>query len=279
MTQAPESPGSGVSIGADDAADASPRMTSPAQVARVIGELSEVIGQTVGERLRWAPPGAATRAGDAVAAFFALIPSRPVVDNAGGSGFNDSLWLFALARALQPRLIVESGTHKGHSAWLFRQACPEAAIHSFDIAPERLQHRAADVAYHTGDWTECALEAGDPAHALVFFDDHISHARRLREAWSRGFRRLLFDDNFPAHSLYATGGPPLPTLAMITDPELAVGSEIGWARKGKTYRYTYSKTDEGGAAALIADYLPLPELAPITRYPLGSALTAVRLVD
>ena len=113
----------------------------------------------------------------------------------------------------------------------------------------------------------------------MFFDDHISHARRLREAWSRGFRRLLVDDNFPAETLYATGGPPVPTLAMVRDRELAFGSEISWARSGKRYSYRYSEAEEGGAGDLIAGYAVLPDLAPLTRYPPGSALTAVRLRD
>lgn len=118
-------------------ADALPVMTSTREVARLIGKLADLIADTLHRQLSWAPPDAASRARQAVADFFALYPRRPVLDNSGGSGFNDSLWLFALARALRPELIVESGTHRGHSAWLFRQACPEAEIHSFDIAPDR----------------------------------------------------------------------------------------------------------------------------------------------
>ncbi|MGF1608652.1 MAG: hypothetical protein ACFCUQ_04600 [Kiloniellales bacterium] len=261
--------------GADDL----PAMTNPAERARLQVLLTDLAGGTLAKSAAFAPPGAATRAQAAVAEFPALYARRPLRDNSGGSGFNDSLWLFALARAFAPSLIVESGTHRGHSAWLFRQACPQAEIHSFDIAPERLSHREPDITYHACDWSDVALSARDPAASLIFFDDHVSHARRLREAHARGFRLLLLDDNFPAHALYATGGPPLPTLAMITDPALATGGRLAWTRKGKAYSYNFDAAAVADVRALVADCLVLPELAPLTHYPLGSCLTLVRLAD
>ena len=40
------------------------------------------------------------------------------------------VWL--TAKELKPKLIVESGTYKGQSAWLLKEACPNAKIISFD---------------------------------------------------------------------------------------------------------------------------------------------------
>jgi len=252
-------------------------MISTAEQQRLITAISTLVSESIAKVLPCPSSEAAARGADAVSAFFALYPRRPLSDNRGGSGFNDSLWLFVLARAIAPRLIIESGTHKGHSAWLFRKACPDAAVHSFDIAPERLSYREPGVEYHTHDWSETDFGEVDPATSLIFFDDHISHAARIREAHERGFRLLLLDDNFPAHNLYATGGPPVPTLAMITDPELAFDSEITWFRKGKTYSYHYCEADVADARSLVADFVVLPELANLTRFPAGSALTFVRL--
>ena len=254
-----------------------PAMISTAEQHRLIETISKVVGDSLAKVLPCSSREAKNWGAEAVAAFFALYPRRPLSDNRGGSGFNDSLWLFAMARAIAPRLIIESGTHKGHSAWLFRKACPDAMVHSFDIAPERLSYREPGVTYHSHDWSETDLGKVDPARSLIFFDDHISHAARIREAHARGFRLLLLDDNFPAHNLYATGGPPVPTLAMITDPDLAFDSDITWFRKGKTYSYRYSADDVGDARQLIADWMVLPDLAPLTRFPPGSALTFVRL--
>ena len=257
-----------------------PAMISTAEQQRLIAVIGSRVGESIAKALpagsAGAPHGPAALGAEAVSAFFALYPRRPLSDNRGGSGFNDSLWLFVLARAIAPRLIIESGTHKGHSAWLFRKACPDAEVHSFDIAPERLSYREPGVTYHTHDWRETDFGQVDPARSLIFFDDHISHAARIREAHERGFRLLLLDDNFPAHNLYATGGPPVPTLAMITDPELAFDSEIAWFRKGKSYSYRYCEADVGNARALVDDFVVLPDLAPLTRFAPGSALTFVR---
>ena len=261
------------------AGDPLPSMISTADGARLRQELGAVIRDAAEGALAFALGGTGAAIDDAVAAFFDVFPDRPVVDNKGGSGFNDSLWLFLMARLLAPRLIVESGTFRGHSAWLFRQACPEAAIHSFDVNPDQLRHRDPATSYHIGDWAGADLPPIDAGTTLGFFDDHISHAKRMVEAHARGFRLLLFDDNFPAWSLYATGGPPVPTLAMIMDETLAFGRTLSWTRNGKTYAYTYEAAHVGNARSLIADYAVLPDLAPVTRYPPGSGLSVVRLVD
>ena len=263
--------------------DGHPRMTSPdsagapdrqARVRRCARALS-------GHRLL-GEPGRLAAAEAAVEELCARYPARPVRDNKGGSQFNDSLWIFVVARALGPGLIVESGVHRGHGTWLLRQACPEAQIHSFDIDLGKLVYRDPAGRYYERDWHDVALPDSDPADSLIFFDDHISQARRVIEAHGRGFRRLLFDDNFPAEALYATGGPPLPTIHMVLDQTLRAGRAIAWRRNGKDYSVTLDDSDLAQIAqarALIADVHPLPELGPLTRYALGSGLTLVDLVD
>ena len=272
-----------VSAGPDERPLEPRHMTSPAEAERQRAAASAVIAPALEDLAPLLPEPAradpVARAGAALDAFPAVFAARPVRDNAGGSGFNDSLWLWILARLLGPALIVESGTHKGHSAWLFRRACPQAEIHSFDVSWDRLRHREPDVRYHREDWSGAAPR-GDPARpSLVFLDDHISHARRIREAHARGHRLLLLDDDFPAHQLFATGGPPLPTLSMILDPTLEDGREIAWTRNGKAYAFTFRRAEAEAARALIAGHLSLPDLAPATRQPPGSGLALVKLVD
>jgi hypothetical protein len=210
--------------------------------------------------------------------FLALYPDRPLSENKGGSGFNDALWLYAIARLLAPALIVESGTWRGQSAWLLRQAAPEAEIHSFDVErPEGPFQETRGVHYHLCHWTERPICPSGQGLALLFFDDHVSHAQRLVEAVERGFRLALFDDNFPAEQLHATGAPPVPTLAMLCDPTAEAGRVIEWQRNGKIYRYHDVLERRAAARDLIEDLLVLPELAPITRHPPGSRMTMVRL--
>lgn len=255
------------------------RMTSAPERARWLGELQALLRASLASPESLLGPEAADRAAAALADFEALYEARPLRDNKGGSGFNDSLWLYVLARALSPSLIVECGSFRGHSAWLFRQACPAAEIHSFDVDTSQLVHREPSVGYHQGDWSETALPPVAAAESLLFLDDHINHARRLGEAHARGFRRLLLDDNFPVHQLYATGHPPVPTLAMILDPALPLEREIAWTRNGKAYSCRVERAEVEAARALVERALVLPELAPLTRQPPGSALTLVKLVD
>ena len=258
--------------------DAPRRSLSQSLQSRLDRELAAVICDAVRKDLSCAPHGAEERAREAVFRFQTLYENRPVRDNAGGSGFNDSLWLFALTAALAPQVIVESGVHKGHSTWLFRQACPDASIFSFDVTMKNRAHVDEKTTYYENDWMESALPFDPlPERHLIFFDDHINHAQRLREAYGRGFRQALFDDNFAAHNLYATGGPPVPSLAMLFDAELAAGTELAWTRNGKAYSYRFEGAEREEALGLVASMAMLPELAPITRYSLGSGLTFVRL--
>lgn len=212
-----------------------------------------------------------------VEGFLPLYDDRPVRDNSGGSGFNDSLTLYVITSLAEPALVVESGVHKGHATWLLRQACPDATIHAFDIDYGCLVYRDAAVRYEMCDWSQVAVGPVDPAASLAVFDDHVNQCRRVREAYDSGFRLLVFDDNYPADQLYATGVPPVPTLAMLYDAELVPGTELRWLRRGKPRTYTYNPDDTYGAVELIDRAVTLPDLASATRYPLQSGLTIVRL--
>lgn len=251
-------------------------MTSPKQVTRLQDAVAATLAPALTEILR-RDATAGTR--DAVAEFFTLYEKKPILNNKGGSLFNDSLSLYVTMRLLRPDFILECGTYRGNSSWLFRQACPEAAIQTHDVDHAQLAHRAADIVYIEGDWMDFPLPDFDPARAVAFFDDHINQALRLRQAHDRGFRRALFDDNFPAHNLYATGGQPLPSLAMLMEDELEGGETFTWVRHGKRYSYRYEPEHAQGAKALIARYLPLPDLTAVTRYSPQSGLTYVELLD
>jgi len=232
----------------------------------------------VSREARLLPEDAGARLYQMIEDFFRLYRERPVRDNAGGSGFNGSLTLYVLARLLAPRLIVESGTWQGHSAWLLAAACPGAEVHSFDIEHANLLYRDPRVTYHLGDWTGTDLGRPDPAEALVFFDDHVSHAQRLREAATRGYRTLILDDNVPAQALYATGLPPVPTVDMLFDARVKPGDEIEWRYRGRLQRFVCRPAD-WTAAALVREYHKAPPLADVSFYRPHIGLSLVRLGD
>jgi hypothetical protein len=252
------------------------RLLSDKLQARLERQLADTIAATL-TRLHLMPAGGSQELAAWIGEFFNIHADSPAGENPGGSGVNDSLWLFTLTRALRPSRIVESGTHRGHSAWIFHRARPGTRIDSFDVDTSKLAWSHELLHVHQGDWTQTIQPDPANAAALVFFDDHINHARRVAEAHARGFRWLLVDDNFAATQLHATGGPPLPSLAMLFDPEVVPGDEIAWSRNGKDYAWTYTAEAEHGARELIESYEPLPDLGEITRFPPGSGLSLVRL--
>ena len=244
--------------------------------ARLERQLSDAVAAAL-TRLHLMPAGGSSDLGAWIGEFFRIRADSPAGENPGGSGVNDSLWLFVLARALQPARIVESGTHRGHSAWIFHRACPDTPIDTFDVDTGQLAWSHELLRAHQGDWTGWVAHDPANAEALAFFDDHINQARRVAEAHARGFRWVLVDDNFAATQVHATGGPPLPSLAMLFDSEVVPGDEIAWSRGGKDYAWTYTAEAEHGARELIDRYAPLPDLGEITRFPPGSGLSLVRL--
>ncbi len=257
------------------------RLETPALVRRQLARLEAVVDRMAETLLvPLAGPDARPRAQQALQTFHEIYDRRPVRDNSGGSGFNDSLWIFIVAAALDPPAIVESGVHRGHSTWLFRQACPNAALFCFDINLKNTQYTDDFASYCENDWMTLELPAEiDKERSLLFFDDHISHAQRLLEARGRGFRLALFDDNFPADQLYATGGAPVPTLAMLADQDLNASdpSDIVWLRNGKRFHYRYDPPAQTTARSAMSSYRMLPDLAEITRFSLGSGLSLVEL--
>ncbi|WP_119165650.1 O-methyltransferase [Algihabitans albus] len=252
-------------------------LCTPKLRAKLAGHLAEALAPAIAAIRDLEVEAVAEPLRAAVGDFQSLYDERPLTSNKGGMQFNDSLCFYLVARALAPRFVLESGSFQGHSAWLLRQALPEAEILSCDIDHSQLRHRAEGVMFHEGDWIGAELPTIDPARSLAWFDDHTDHCRRLAEAQARGFRHVLLDDNFPAENLYATGGPPIPTLAMALDPDLADGEDLVWRRRGKVYRYRFETKHTLDVASRIEKLVVLPDVTCITRYNPPSGMTYVRL--
>eukprot|EP00667_Euglena_gracilis_P009734 EG_transcript_9894 len=143
-----------------------------------------------------------------------VYPNRPIKDNRLGMGFNHAFLAWLYADHLRPDVIVENGVHKGQSTWLLRQASPNATILSFDPNADLITHWDPNVTYFVGgpafrkpgfrvrpfvDFGEVAWSelVPDRRHALVLFDDHQNHLKRLQQLQANGFRYAMFDDNWP----------------------------------------------------------------------------------
>ena len=63
--------------------------------------------------------------------FRTIYEKRPIKNNNGGMLSTHMFYVWVTAKALKPKLIVDSGTYKGQSAWLLKEACPNSKIISF----------------------------------------------------------------------------------------------------------------------------------------------------
>ncbi|XP_077218973.1 uncharacterized protein LOC143853128 [Tasmannia lanceolata] len=145
--------------------------------------------------------------------FVPIYETRPIKNNMYGMGFDHSFGLWFIARWLKPVLMVESGAFKGHSTWVLRQAMPETPIVSLSPRhPEKYLKKGpayvdGNCTYYAGkdfvdfgslDWGSVMKKHGvsDLSRVLVFFDDHQSELKRLKQALKAGFRNLIFEDNY-----------------------------------------------------------------------------------
>ncbi|QEE40064.1 MULTISPECIES: hypothetical protein [unclassified Methylobacterium] len=202
---------------------------------------------------------------DWVREFWCLIPTAPVRQRRGGSGFNGALQLYVAMRALKPDVVIESGVFRGLTTWVIRMARPGARIFCHDPNLSGLQYRDPQARYSTADWSTVDWSGIDPAVTVAFFDDHVAQGRRVVEAQSRGLTRLLFDDDAAGHRIHAHGGPAHPTIAMITSPD--PGSEpIRWTRNGRPFEQPANDPLVRKAGRLIARAHAFDDLHRATGY-------------
>ncbi|WP_375455186.1 hypothetical protein [uncultured Methylobacterium sp.] len=197
--------------------------------------------------------------------FWTLIPTAPVRQRRGGSGFNGALQLYVAMRALAPRTVIESGVFRGLTTWVIRQACPAATIHCHDPDLSGLQYRDANATYSTADWSQADWSRLDPAATVAFFDDHVSQGRRVIEARRLGLTRLLFDDDAAGHRIHAHGGPAHPTIAMI-EALRDRAEPIRWQRNGRAFEQPADDPLAREAAAGIARAHAFDDLHRATGY-------------
>lgn len=255
-------------------------MTTPALSDRLKDELADLaqvfFDDHLGPNISLPTPHSLRQA---IERFFEVYANRPIRQDRKGSGFHNLFWLYLTVVTLNPKLIVESGVRKGMSTWILRMAVPQATIHSFDIDLSKLVYRDASIHSHEHDWTQLDWEGVDRTASLCFFDDHLNQARRLREAYDRGFRTLVFDDNAPAHKLYRFGRPGVPTIEMLMDQSLDHDQRIEWVWHGQMQHYDYRDEDTFEARRLIKYRAMYPDVAALTGWGPFSFLTFVKLID
>lgn len=137
---------------------------------------------------------------DLVDVFLSLYDQRPVVDNHGGMLSTHLFWTWYILQKLDPPAIIESGVFKGQGTWIMRKACPDAKIYSID--PDLSQRVYIDDSalyfsddFNLIDWS--GFEGRVKEKTLCFFDDHQNAYARLQQMKWLGFKRAMFEDNYP----------------------------------------------------------------------------------
>jgi hypothetical protein len=216
-----------------------------------------------------------------VSEFREIYLNAPITMNNYGVHFSTGLFLFLIARRRVPALIVESGVYKGLSTYLLSAASPKAILHAFDPNLTELVFRSASTAYHSTDWMDDDIRCEPPGSGLVFFDDHQCQARRVIEAYGRGFRHLVFDDSWPIEAVIGCGWPPIPSIDMVMNDTLDTNETVQWMEDGRIWTYVHDQDMQqlcATARGLISAAYDVPSLYRESGLGPTSAMKYVELV-
>jgi len=130
--------------------------------------------------------------------FYYLYQRRPIKDNDGGQLAAQLFYSWFVAKKMQPKVIIESGVWKGQGTWAFEQACPNAEIVCLDPYPKYFDGYVSKKAFYMHqDFNTINWDNVDKNQTLCFFDDHQDAINRLKVCKKRGFKFVMFEDNYP----------------------------------------------------------------------------------
>jgi hypothetical protein len=238
---------------------------SPKFVERQNSMIADVFGHAI-QGTQLAKAGEPAHILELIRQFRALFMSVPFGITPGGSGFNSCLNLYLVAKLLQPSVMLESGSFKGMSSWVLRNAAPQADLHCFDLTFSRLKYRHHSIHYHERDMTAEPFRFAASDKVLAFFDDHVNQAQRITDSRNKNVNFIVFDDSHPAETLYVDKMPATPTVPMVMDDSINNNEIIEWKAYRRTYRYQHDVYEIEGARREIAVCRRLPLLVEQTGY-------------
>jgi len=182
--------------------------------------------------------------------YFNLMTQNPAFGLVGTTPGNGTLWLCLLVRALNPKVVVESGVYHGSSLFTIKASAPQAKVFAFDINFKTLLSRLDGVDYREHDWATDDIRAESHSD-LCFFDDHINNCKRVRQAYERGFKHVVVDDSPDLGEIHNLRYPAVPSMSMIENNKWMDGDTITWNWHGRRLRYTFRSEDTFGVKAII----------------------------
>jgi predicted HTH domain antitoxin len=131
--------------------------------------------------------------------FIELYKSRPIKNNRGGMLFPHMFAFYFILKKIKPKLIIESGIYKGQSTWLIEKTLPKSDILSIDTNLKSRTYISKKVQYSDKDF-KFQNFSNIPKNTLVFFDDHVNHLERIKEAHYFNIKNLVLEDNYNRNS-------------------------------------------------------------------------------
>ena len=130
--------------------------------------------------------------------FNELYKIRPIKDNHGGMTSSHMLSVWFIIKQIKPKYLIESGVWKGLGTWFFEKASPETKIISIDPVPQYREYTSPNVTYQTEDFLDTDWSHLPKEDTLIFFDDHQNFIKRMKHAYSLGFKKMIDEDNYPS---------------------------------------------------------------------------------
>ncbi len=189
---------------------------------------------------------------------------KKLINNYGGIGYNNSLFIYVFYNHIELDLILESGVWKGFTTLLFEQYPKKTQKISFDINFENLQYKSKKTEYVEHDIENYNFKKiKNFSKTLAFFDDHISQYDRLLFSNTKKIKYLIFDDDLTLSALHSDGWPSIPTISMLVNNSNI--KKYNWKSINKDASANYSKKK---FANIIKNYVYVrsPNISNITGY-------------
>jgi hypothetical protein len=127
--------------------------------------------------------------------FKIIYEQRPIKDNIHGMRFQHMFATYFILKKINPSFVIESGVFRGQSTWLIENTLPNSKILSIDIDLTQRVYISEKAEYSNIDFKDHDF-SNLPEDALVFFDDHVNHYERLRQAKFFNIKRIILEDNY-----------------------------------------------------------------------------------
>jgi len=137
---------------------------------------------------------------EAIPEFLRLYQSRPIEDNEGGMRSPHMFATWFMLRELKPEIVIESGVWRGQGTWLIESTLPDSQLFCIDPYPKERTYTSKNATYYKDDFSLMDWShIDDKENALLFFDDHQNALERIRDGGEIGFKKFIFEDNYPAY--------------------------------------------------------------------------------